>query len=265
VTTIRQQIEGALIENLPTSPIQDMCEAASTYFVPSPNTISELRTVNPYCADCGGAAPEWASLNLCIMVCIDCSGVHRKLGTHISKVRSISLDKWTFNALQLLLTIGNERSNAVWEASLPTAEEEDLEGSYKPTAISSMEERETFIVRKYVKRDFVFARDATIDQKEGHLIRSAADGDLIGIMAAIAAGADINVRTGVDIDGVEGRTPLHLVSIGRHILCVEILCQLNATINIRDSSGMTPIDVAKEKGFIDVYEMLHIASKGNIS
>lgn len=142
---------------------------------------------------------------------------------------------------------------------------EDLEGSYKPTALSSMEEREAFIVRKYMQRDFLFARDATIEQKESHLIKSAADGDLIGIMAAIAAGADINLRTGLDVDGVDGRTPLHLVSMGRHILCVEILCQMNATVNVRDSSCMSPMDIAKEKGFVDVLEMLHIASGGNIS
>jgi ankyrin repeat protein len=73
------------------------------------------------------------------------------------------------------------------------------------------------------------------------------------------------VLTGLDVDGVEGRTPLHLVSMGRHILCVEMLCQMNATINVRDSSGASPIDVAKEKGFGDVFEMLHIASGGNIS
>jgi hypothetical protein len=82
---------------------------------------------------------------------------------------------------------------------IQTAEVEDLDGSSKPkpTAASSMEEREAFLVRKYVQRDFVFARDATIEQKERHLIKSAAEGDLIGILAAIAAGADINVRTGI--------------------------------------------------------------------
>ena len=38
--------------------------------------------------------PDWASLNLGALVCIECSGVHRNLGTHISRVRSLDLDEW---------------------------------------------------------------------------------------------------------------------------------------------------------------------------
>lgn len=58
--------------------------------------ISLMRTVpgNNYCADCGAKDPDWASLNLGTVICIECSGLHRKLGTHISKVRSLALDVW---------------------------------------------------------------------------------------------------------------------------------------------------------------------------
>lgn len=38
--------------------------------------------------------PEWASLNLGVLMCIECSGIHRNLGSHISKVRSLGLDDW---------------------------------------------------------------------------------------------------------------------------------------------------------------------------
>ena len=38
--------------------------------------------------------PDWASINLGILVCIECSGIHRSLGVHVSKVRSLTLDKW---------------------------------------------------------------------------------------------------------------------------------------------------------------------------
>ncbi len=49
---------------------------------------------NDKCADCDGEAPNWASINLGIMLCIECSGIHRSLGVHISKVRSVTLDDW---------------------------------------------------------------------------------------------------------------------------------------------------------------------------
>ena len=49
---------------------------------------------NDKCADCGSKKPKWASINLGIMLCIECSGIHRSLGVHISKVRSVTLDDW---------------------------------------------------------------------------------------------------------------------------------------------------------------------------
>ena len=50
---------------------------------------------NRYCADCEAKGPRWASWNIGIFVCIRCAGIHRKLGVHISKVKSINLDSWT--------------------------------------------------------------------------------------------------------------------------------------------------------------------------
>jgi Putative GTPase activating protein for Arf len=41
---------------------------------------------NVACADCGARGPEWASLNLGVLFCAACSGVHRHLGVHVSKV-----------------------------------------------------------------------------------------------------------------------------------------------------------------------------------
>ncbi|KAG5943670.1 hypothetical protein E4U60_006552 [Claviceps pazoutovae] len=62
--------------------------------------------------------PRWASWNLGIFVCIRCSGIHRGMGTHISRVKSVDLDSWTDEQLQSVLNWGNARANKYWEAKL---------------------------------------------------------------------------------------------------------------------------------------------------
>ena len=62
--------------------------------------------------------PRWASWNLGIFICIRCSGIHRGMGTHISRVKSVDLDAWTDEQLQSVLKWGNARANKYWEAKL---------------------------------------------------------------------------------------------------------------------------------------------------
>lgn len=73
---------------------------------------------NKHCADCGqkgknliqlisclnpSLGTRWASWNLGIFLCIRCGGLHRRLGTHISRVKSINLDKWTDEQIEVSL------------------------------------------------------------------------------------------------------------------------------------------------------------------
>lgn len=73
--------------------------------------------------------PTWASLNLGALICIECSGIHRNLGTHLSRVRSLDLDDWPRELTLVLTAIGNDMANRVWES--------DTRGRVKPTRDSS--------------------------------------------------------------------------------------------------------------------------------
>ncbi|XP_073664608.1 arf-GAP with Rho-GAP domain, ANK repeat and PH domain-containing protein 1 isoform X4 [Tursiops truncatus] len=59
---------------------------------------------NRFCADCGAAQPDWASINLCVVICKRCAGEHRGLGAGISKVRSLKMDRkvWTETLIEAL-------------------------------------------------------------------------------------------------------------------------------------------------------------------
>ncbi|TQV98098.1 stromal membrane-associated protein 1 [Cordyceps javanica] len=74
---------------------------------------------NKICSDCKkNKHPRWASWNLGVFICIRCSGIHRGMGTHISRVKSVDLDSWTDEQLQSVLRWGNARANKYWEAKL---------------------------------------------------------------------------------------------------------------------------------------------------
>uniref|UniRef100_A0A2I3N4A5 ArfGAP with GTPase domain, ankyrin repeat and PH domain 1 n=1 Tax=Papio anubis TaxID=9555 RepID=A0A2I3N4A5_PAPAN len=72
---------------------------------------------NSHCVDCDTQNPNWASLNLGALMCIECSGIHRNLGTHLSRVRSLDLDDWPIELIKVMSSIGNELANSVWEES----------------------------------------------------------------------------------------------------------------------------------------------------
>ncbi|XP_047184084.1 arf-GAP with Rho-GAP domain, ANK repeat and PH domain-containing protein 1 [Scophthalmus maximus] len=98
---------------------------------------------NKLCGDCGTANPEWASVNLLLVICQACAGQHRALGSSLSKVRSLKMDNkvWTEPLLQLFVTHGNRLANQVWAAAVPAAEQLLPE--------SPDEERSKFIQDKY--------------------------------------------------------------------------------------------------------------------
>ncbi|KAI6235459.1 CBR-CNT-2 protein [Aphelenchoides besseyi] len=102
---------------------------------------------NEECADCGNTTPVWAAYNHGITICIECSGVHRKLGTHVSKVRSLELDQWPHEYIDIMKLIGNRKANAVWEKTLPA--------HLKIESNASTSDRTNFIENKYVRKAYV--------------------------------------------------------------------------------------------------------------
>ncbi|KAL0484426.1 Arf-GAP with dual PH domain-containing protein ADAP1 [Acrasis kona] len=102
---------------------------------------------NKCCADCLSNESEWASTNLGVFVCINCSGIHRSLGTHVSKVRSLQLDEWDEKLYNAMYEQGNTKANSYWECNLLPFE--------KPLAHDPPSFRRRFIVEKYVQKKFV--------------------------------------------------------------------------------------------------------------
>eukprot|EP00929_Paragymnodinium_shiwhaense_P029772 TRINITY_DN1699_c2_g1_i1.p1 TRINITY_DN1699_c2_g1~~TRINITY_DN1699_c2_g1_i1.p1 ORF type:complete len:1769 (+),score=371.27 TRINITY_DN1699_c2_g1_i1:190-5496(+) len=111
------------------------------------------------CADCQAREPRWASISLGIIICETCSGIHRGMGTHISKVKSTKLDEWQPWMVDNLKAIGNTRSNAYYEYNVPPGVRYETNkdvGAAGGDKIDPVEGRklETWIRAKYEKKQF---------------------------------------------------------------------------------------------------------------
>ncbi|EME80208.1 uncharacterized protein MYCFIDRAFT_208514 [Pseudocercospora fijiensis CIRAD86] len=143
---------------------------------------------NKVCADCGSDAKvDWCSINLGVLLCIECSGIHRSLGTHISKVRSLTLDTQVFtqDIIEVLLLIGNRVSNMIWEAK--------LDRFLKPSPHSTREQRLHFITAKYSDRTYV-QPPASGQAPDDHLLTSIKKNDIQNVLHALALKANPNAH-----------------------------------------------------------------------
>ncbi|XP_062365264.1 stromal membrane-associated protein 2 isoform X2 [Cinclus cinclus] len=105
---------------------------------------------NKFCADCQAKGPRWASWNIGVFICIRCAGIHRNLGVHISRVKSVNLDQWTQEQIQCVQEMGNGKANRLYEAYLP-------ENFRRPQTDQAVE---SFIRDKYEKKKYM---DRSID------------------------------------------------------------------------------------------------------
>ncbi|XP_066950442.1 arfGAP with SH3 domain, ANK repeat and PH domain-containing protein isoform X4 [Macrobrachium rosenbergii] len=236
---------------------------------------------NNLCCDCGGTNDvTWLSTNYGVMVCIECSGIHRDLGVHVSRIQSLTLDKVGTAQLLLARHMSNNSFNEVTEATSPR----------KPEPTSTMDERREFIQSKYVRRAFVQPTTATPEDLLVQLREVIDKNDLYGLLRVYFQGGDLGLPLNslgecalhvaiyqengaslplvdflvqnshsLDRQTKEGNTPLHYCVISNKPECMRLLLRVGANPSIENNNGKNPMDIASERNCGLMEDMLNQA------
>ncbi|XP_069790484.1 arf-GAP with GTPase, ANK repeat and PH domain-containing protein 1 isoform X2 [Narcine bancroftii] len=200
--------------------------------------LQSIRNIwgNSQCVDCEALSPDWASLNLGALMCIECSGIHRNLGTHLSRVRSLDLDDWPVELIRVMSSIGNEMANGIWEGS--------AQGHTKPSPDSTREEKERWIRAKYEQKLFLAPLPCSSVPLGQQLLRAVAEENLRAVILLLAHGSkdEVNATYG---EG-DGRTSLHLACRKGNVVLTQLLIWYGVDVLARDAHGNTPLAYAKQ-------------------
>uniref|UniRef100_A0A7M4F670 Arf-GAP with coiled-coil, ANK repeat and PH domain-containing protein n=1 Tax=Crocodylus porosus TaxID=8502 RepID=A0A7M4F670_CROPO len=233
---------------------------------------------NASCCDCGLADPRWASINLGITLCIECSGIHRSLGVHFSKVRSLTLDTWEPELLKLMCELGNDVINRIYEAKV------EKMGVKKPQpsmsvclCLSEGEKQEASVLcsskqldpglqlyRAAYKKNLpdmaeALAHGAEVnwvniaENKSTPLIQAVLGGSLVTCEFLLQNGANVNHRD------VKGRGPLHHATVLGHTGQVCLFLKRGANQHATDEEGKDPLSIAVEAANADIVTLLRLA------
>uniref|UniRef100_A0A8C6Q144 ArfGAP with GTPase domain, ankyrin repeat and PH domain 2 n=1 Tax=Nothobranchius furzeri TaxID=105023 RepID=A0A8C6Q144_NOTFU len=208
---------------------------------------------NSLCVDCEAPSPTWASLNLGALICIECSGIHRNLGTHLSRVRSLDLDDWPGELTQVLAAIGNHMANSIWESC--------TQGRTKPTPNATREERESWIRAKYEQRAFVAPLQPASGTKlldesmPVWLLSAVTERDLPRLLLLLAHSTKEQINTQPTGSSALSRTALHAACQLGDVVMTQLLIWYGIDVKAKDSQGQTPVMIARKtgsKGCIDI-------------